>query len=132
MKALIIDDEANSRHTLRNLLARLCPQVEVIAEASSAEEGLQMIQQHQPGLIFLDIEMPGQNGFELLNALQDISFEVIFTTAYHEYAVKAFRFSAIDYLLKPIDPDELMSAVKKFEEKTVSTSSQQVGLLKEM
>ncbi len=81
---------------------------------------------------FLDIEMPDKNGFEMLSEINQIHFEVIFTTAYHEYAVKAFRFSAIDYLLKPIDPDELMSAVKKFEEKTNSTSSQQVELLKQM
>ncbi|QLH48190.1 MAG: response regulator transcription factor [Bacteroidota bacterium] len=114
---MIIDDEANSRNTLRQLLQRLCPDVEVLAEATQAEEGLTLIRALNPDLIFLDIEMPGKNGFDLISALQPQTVHVIFTTAFHQYAVKAFRFSAIDFLLKPIDPDELVSAVTKFRER---------------
>lgn len=117
MKTLIIDDEANSRNTLRQLLQRLCPDVEILAEATQAEEGLTLIRVLNPDLIFLDIEMPGKNGFDLISALQPQTVHVIFTTAFHQYAVKAFRFSAIDFLLKPIDPDELVSAVTKFRER---------------
>lgn len=133
MKAIIVDDEANSRSTLRNLLTRLCPEVEIAGEAKNADEGSAMVSTIQPDIVFLDIEMPGKNGFEFLAGLSHIPFEVIFTTAFHEYAVKAFRFSAIDFLLKPIDPDELVSAVKKYETKGVKQSgNEQLDLLKQL
>ncbi|MBL7766816.1 MAG: response regulator [Chitinophagaceae bacterium] len=133
MKTLIIDDEANSRNTLRNLLTRLCPDVEILAEATRAEEGLALIRLYKPDLIFLDIEMPGKNGFDLISALQPESISVIFTTAFHQYAVKAFRFSAIDFLLKPIDPDELVQAVDKFKKsQNQATSPEQLSLLTQL
>jgi two-component system, LytTR family, response regulator len=129
--ALIVDDEVNSRDTLSFLLESLCPEVSVVGQAENAEEAKQLIQRHGPRLVFLDIQMPGQTGLELLVSLEKIDFDIIFTTAYHEYAVKAFRFSAIDYLLKPINPDELTAAVKKVLDKKNLFSSDQLQLLKQ-
>jgi two-component system LytT family response regulator len=132
LTALLIDDEANSRNTIRNLLSSLCPDVEILGEAKNADAGIEMIRALKPKLIFLDIQMPGKTGFDLLASIGEIDFEVIFTTAYHEYAVKAFRFSAIDYLLKPIDPDDLLQAVNRVKEKQHQTSTGQVQLLKQL
>ena len=132
MNVILIDDEANCRSTLQQLLEKLCPQVTIVAQARNADEGLQYIRDLKPDLIFLDIEMPGKNGFELIASLPEVNFDIIFTTAFHEYAVKAFRLSAIDYLLKPIDPDEVVAAVQKAEAKKKSSSTQQIDLLKDM
>jgi two-component system LytT family response regulator len=100
---------------LEYLLLKHCPQVKVLQLCKSAQEGIEAIEKHQPDLVFLDIEMPRMNGFDMLKAIPDIKFNVIFTTAYDQFAIKAFRFSAIDYLLKPVDPDELKEAVAKYE-----------------
>ena len=132
LTALLIDDEANSRQAIKNLLAQLCPDVEIIGEAKNADIGIELINSLKPQLIFLDIQMPGKTGFDLLASLPSINFDIIFTTAYHEYAVKAFRFSAIDYLLKPIDPDDLVNAVNRVKKKLAPTSGKQVDLLKEL
>lgn len=117
IQSIIIDDEANSRKTLRNMLEQYCHDVEVVEMAGSVPEGVKKIQKHKPELIFLDIEMPGHNGFELFEFLPDLSSEVIFTTAYDQYAVKAFKFSAVDYLLKPIDLEELRAAIERYRNK---------------
>jgi two-component system LytT family response regulator len=109
--ALIIDDERLARNELRKLLASH-PEIEVLGEASNADEGLKLIQQLSPDVIFLDIQMPAKTGFELLQEL-DRSPEVVFTTAHDEYALKAFEVNAFDYLLKPIDPKRLADAVQK-------------------
>ena len=111
--AIIIDDEAKGRLALREKLSAYCTQVNVIAEASNGQEALLLIQHHKPQLIFLDIEMPRMNGFEMLNALPEKNFHVIFTTAYDQYAIKAIKYAAFDYLLKPIDIEELKTAVLK-------------------
>ncbi len=132
MKAILIDDEANCRSTLQQLLEKLCPQVQIVAQAKNADEGMTLIDQYHPDLVFLDIEMPGKNGFELIADLPQVNFDIIFTTAFHEYAVKAFRLSAIDYLLKPIDPDEIVAAVQKVEAKKKTSSTQQIDLLKDI
>jgi two-component system LytT family response regulator len=113
MKILIVDDEPNARENLRILLERYIPGVTVAAVAGSVREGLLEVQKHQPDLVFLDIEMPHENGFTFLEKVPGINFEVIFVTAYDHYAVKAFKFSAVDYLLKPVDVDELQQAVSK-------------------
>jgi two-component system, LytTR family, response regulator len=113
IKAIIVDDEKHCRETLSILLERHCPEVKVLAECSSAELGLEAIRKHRPDLVFLDVEMPQMNGFELLQQLEDIPFKVIFATGYDEYAIKAIRFSALDYLLKPVDKEELKKAVAK-------------------
>ncbi len=113
LKAILIDDEPDCVHLLARELAAHCPQVQVIGQTTSSEDGLRLIQVLQPDLVFLDIEMPRQNGFQLLEKVGEIFFQLIFVTAYNEYAVKAFRFSALDYLLKPIDVAELQAAVRK-------------------
>ena len=109
--AILIDDEAKGRLALREKLSAYCPQVQVLAEASNGQDALLLIQQHNPQLIFLDIEMPRMNGFEMLNGLPEKNFHVIFTTAYDQYAIKAIKYAAFDYLLKPIDIEELKTAV---------------------
>src|SRR5215204_7462375 len=111
MKAILIDDERLARTELRKLLQDF-PEIEIVDEASNAEEGLQKIESHNPDLIFLDIQMPGKTGFDLLAEL-DRAPQVIFTTAYDEYALKAFEVNALDYLLKPIEPKRLADAVHK-------------------
>ncbi len=116
MRTLIIDDERLARNELRRLLENY-PSIEIIDEASNGEEAVEKINRLRPELIFMDIQMPGKSGFEVLESLENgIAPDVIFTTAYDEYALKAFEFDAIDYLLKPIDPHRLEQAIKKLEE----------------
>ena len=115
IRAVIIDDEPLSVETLQNLIRAYCPSIEVIATAGSVEEGLQVLQTHTPELLFLDIAMPDGDGFEVLEKLDEKPFQVIFTTAYEEYAVKAFDFSAMNYLLKPISSEDLLKVVDQFE-----------------
>ena len=115
IKAILIDDEVHCIDTLSILLSDYCPEVEVMEICSSAKKGLEAIEKLKPGLVFLDIEMPVMNGFELLQQFKEIPFSVIFTTSYDQYAIKAIRFSALDYLLKPIDPKELIAAVHKIQ-----------------
>jgi two-component system LytT family response regulator len=116
MRTLIIDDERLARNELRRLLENY-PSIEIIDEASNGEEAVEKINRLRPELIFMDIQMPGKSGFEVLESLENgIAPDVIFTTAYDEYALKAFEFDAIDYLLKPIDPQRLEQAIKKLEE----------------
>ncbi len=117
IRSIIIDDE---QHCIRALLTDLqqnCPSVEVIDVCNSAKDGMLSIRKHNPDLIFLDVEMPWMNGFEMLELLNDVNFSVIFTTAHDEFAAKAFRISAIDYLLKPVDSNDLKEAVKKAEQR---------------
>lgn len=111
--ALIIDDEKNGRENLAGLIRQYCPQLRILAEAASVGEAIQKIEEFRPRLIFLDIEMPGGNGFKLLEHFKTFPFEVIFVTAYDNYAIKAIRFSAADYILKPINLNELIAAVEK-------------------
>jgi len=113
MKAIIVDDERLARNELRRLLSEH-PEVEILDEAANVDEAVEKIKTHDPDVIFLDIQMPGKTGFDLLEEL-DRSPRVIFTTAYDEYAIKAFEFNALDYLLKPIDPARLTEALKKIK-----------------
>lgn len=113
IRAVIIDDEILARDVISNYLNEYCPDVEVVAQASSVKTALAAIQKTNPDLIFLDIEMPDGTGFDLLNRFGKIDFRIIFVTAYSEYAIKAFRFSAMDYLLKPVKIDELIDAVAR-------------------
>jgi two-component system LytT family response regulator len=113
IKAIIIDDEPYSCESLATLLERYCPQVKVIDTCHSGLSALQSIKEYEPQLAFLDIEMPQMNGFELLEKLPEVNFQLIFTTSYDQYAIKAIKFSALDYLLKPIDREELQKAVHK-------------------
>ncbi|MCD4725206.1 MAG: LytTR family DNA-binding domain-containing protein [Bacteroidales bacterium] len=117
IRGIIVEDEIRSRDTLRGLLKRYCKNVEIISEADSYRSGLAAIRELHPDVVFLDIQMPDGSGFKLLEELDEIKFEIIFTTAFDQFAIKAIKYSALDYLLKPIDPEELVSALKKVENK---------------
>lgn len=130
LTAVLVDDEENNLSSLKEKIIRHCPQVSIIATCDSAQKAINSIDSLKPDLVFLDIEMPVMNGFLMLQHLTFKSFELIFTTAYDHYAIKAIRFSALDYLLKPIEIEDLQSAVKRAEEKrTRPGSSQQLELL---
>jgi two-component system LytT family response regulator len=121
IRAIIVEDEKMSRETLRRLLEKYCPEVEVVAEADGYRKGIEEIRSHNPDVIFLDIQMPDGSGFRLLEEFDEIDFEIIFTTAFDQFAIKAIKYSALDYLLKPVIPQDLVEAMarvaKKKEEK---------------
>ena len=117
LKAIIIDDERSSRHALRQKLVNHCPVVNIIAECENGEEGIKSIEDNKPDIVFLDIEMPRMNGFTMLQQLKNKNFEVIFITAYDHYAIKAIKFSALDYLVKPVEVADLKDAVEKVAQK---------------
>ena len=118
LRSIIIDDEPQNAIILKNDLAMHCSSVEVVSICHSAKEGIMSIKKEKPDLVFLDIEMPWMNGFEMLEMLDDISFSIIFTTAHDQFAAKAFRISAVDYLLKPIDANDLKEAVRKAHQRS--------------
>jgi len=117
MKAIIIDDEKRARVSLQLLLEEYCPEVTLVAQCENLPEGVKAIHKYQPDLVLLDIEMPGHSGLELLDFFNEneITFSIIFTTAYNEFAIQAFKLSALDYLLKPIIPEELTNAIARLE-----------------
>src|SRR6187401_2313740 len=125
LRSILIDDEPQNAIILKKDLEMHCPAVDVIAVCHSAKEGIMTIKKEKPDLVFLDIEMPWMNGFEMLEMLDEINFSTIFTTAHDEFAAKAFRISAVDYLLKPIDANDLKAAVEKVEKKMEAGSSLQ-------
>jgi two-component system LytT family response regulator len=127
--ATIVDDERFCSETLATLLERYCPQVKVLDICYSAASALESIARKKPDILFLDIEMPVMNGFELLEKLPEIDFKLIFTTSYDQYAIKAIRFSAFDYLLKPIEREELQKAVQKAETQMTHPLPQQIEIL---
>lgn len=129
IKAILVDDELHGLETLSILLTDYCPDVKVMEKCSSAKKALEAIAKTKPDLVFLDIEMPIMNGFELLEQFEQIPFSVIFTTSYDQYAIKAIRFSALDYLLKPVDPKELIAAVNKVNNKKHTPTNEQLQML---
>lgn len=116
IKAVIIDDEVNNQELISNLLKSFSENVQVLGMANSVESAYQAINEYQPDLIFLDIQMPDGTGFDLLKKFDKINFKIIFVTAHQEFAIEAFKYSALDYLLKPLSPANLLAAVKKAEE----------------
>ena len=114
IKALIIDDEPKARNVLKYYIESYVEEITEVRQADSVDSALELLRDYEPGIVFLDVEMPQRNGFDFLRALVNPTFEVIFTTAYNQYAVQAIRFSALDYLLKPVDPDELRAAVNRY------------------
>jgi len=129
INAIMIDDEVHCLDTLGILINKYCPGVRILEQCMSAERGLDAAIKHKADLVFLDIEMPSMNGFEFLEHFDRIPFSVIFTSAYDKYAIKAIRFSALDYLLKPIDPNELIAAVHKVEMYSLSPTGEQFRML---
>jgi two-component system, LytTR family, response regulator len=125
IKSIIIDDEEDSRKTLNILLGSYFPEIKISRICDSAAEGLEAIKSIQPDLVFLDIQMPQMSGFDLLKQASPVSFEVIFITAHDQYAIKAIRFSALDYLLKPIDVDDLRNAIDRAKERLTQKNSLQ-------
>jgi two-component system LytT family response regulator len=129
IRSILIDDEKHCLDTLRMSILKHCPEVQIIDQCTSSRKALAAIHNYRPDLIFLDIEMPIMNGFELLEELGEISFSIIFTTGYDQYAIKAIRFSALDYLLKPIIPGELINAVQKVRAHKLAPSAEQLSML---
>lgn len=125
LTAIIIDDTSSSRNALRAKLSANCPEVTVVAECADAEEGMKMIKEYKPDIVFLDIEMPWLNGFTMLQQMDYRDFEVIFVTAYNHYAIQAIKFSALDYLVKPVDEEELKAAVAKAHQKNKNAKGNQ-------
>lgn len=119
IKALIVDDEQSSIDLLQWLVAQYCPDITAVQTARSVRDAIPALQAFQPDIVFLDIQMPHQSGFDLLTSVDNWNFEVIFTTAYNEFAIQAIRFSALDYLLKPIDETELKKAIERFKAKRI-------------
>lgn len=117
LTALIIDDEQDSRETLRNYVGKYCPEVRILTECTNILEAKKAIVTYQPDFLFLDIEMPYGNAFDLLDGLEEVNFEIIFVTAFSQYAVQAFNLSAAHYLQKPVDIDELIEAVEKVKKR---------------
>lgn len=123
IRTIIVDDEEKSRITLKNLITKHCPSLEIADLCDSVASAVVSIAKNAPDLVFLDIEMPFENGFTLFEKIKNPSFQVIFTTAYDQYAIKAIKFSALDYLLKPVDVEDLKSAIAKCVEKRKSNTN---------
>ncbi len=123
VRALLIDDEEDAREALRLSIGQYCPEVQLMAVYASPEEGLRAIRDQPPDLVFLDIQMPRLSGFDLLQQLAPVPFEVVFVTAHDQYAIKAIRFSALDYLLKPVDVDDLIQAVRRVQQRLEQKNS---------
>jgi two-component system LytT family response regulator len=127
--AIIIDDEQSARKILRNILESFCPHVKILGEANSIANGKDLIHEFNPQVIFLDVEMPGGTGFDLIKEAGPLQSEIIFTTAHNHYAINAIRSFALDYLLKPINPEELVEAVSKIKSRDANMTSQLIQLL---
>src|SRR5438034_1348692 len=118
IRTVLVDDEFDSIHVLKNLLQIHCPEVEIVGEADGVSTALQVIKKSLPDLLLLDIAMNNENAFDLLNALNSVHFQVIFVTAWDNHAIRAFKYSAVDYLLKPVDGDDLHKAIEKVTQKS--------------
>jgi two-component system LytT family response regulator len=129
IRCVLIDDESNSLEMMEWLLKTYCPQVKIEAMCNAASKGIEAINQYKPDLVFLDIEMPHMNGFDMLEQFDKLFFDVVFCTAYDQFAIRAFKYSALNYLLKPIDPEDLKETIRRIEEKKTTPSKEQIELL---
>lgn len=129
IRCVLIDDESNSLEMMEWLLKTYCPQVSIEAMCNSAEKGIEAIHRYNPDVIFLDIEMPKMNGFDMLEQFDKLLFDVVFCTAYDQFAIKAFKYSALNYLLKPVDPEDLKETIRRIEEKRSAPTRDQIELL---
>ncbi|MEO6721563.1 MAG: LytTR family DNA-binding domain-containing protein [Ferruginibacter sp.] len=129
IRCILIDDEADSLEVMELLLKTYCPQVKIEAICNSAEQGIVAINKYRPDVVFLDIEMPNMNGFDMLEKFDELFFDVVFVTAYHQFAIKAFRYSALNYLLKPVDADDLVETIRRIEKSKAVPLKEQMELL---
>lgn len=129
MRTVIIDNEPKSRQTLQHYITKFAPELTIVGEGDSVKTGSKLIDTEKPDLVFLDVEMADGTGFDLLNMISFTNFKLVFCTSYEKYAIKAFRFSAIDYLLKPIDPDTFTSAIKKITTTAQTAETQLENLI---
>lgn len=129
LSAIIIDDELKGRIALKQKLQDYCPVVDVLGEASDGAEGIELIEKFKPQILFLDIEMPRMDGFEMLRQIDHKDFHIVFTTAYDQYAIKAIKYAAFDYLLKPVDIEELKAAVDKVHQQTTMLTPKKLETL---
>src|SRR5690349_11786932 len=129
IKCILIDDERNALEMMEWLLKTYSPQVEIVAMCSSAAQGIEAINKHKPDVVFLDIEMPKMNGFDMLEQFDKLFFDIVFCTAYDQFAIRAFKYSALNYLLKPVDPDDLKVTIQRIEEKRTVPTREQFELL---
>lgn len=129
IKCVIVDDEKNALEMMEWLIRTYCPEVEIAAMCNGAEQGIAAIHAHKPDVVFLDIEMPRMNGFDMLEQFDKLFFDVVFCTAYDQFAIKAFKYSALNYLLKPIDPDDLKVTVARIAERRSIPTREQFELL---
>ena len=130
LTAIIIDDETSSRNSLRQKLANYCPDITIIGECENGEDGIKILEEKKPDIIFLDVEMPRMNGFTMLQQVTNKNFEVIFITAYNHYAIQAIKYSALDYLVKPVAIEDLKAAVEKaFQKRKISAGNERLELL---
>ena len=128
LKAILIDDDEFIRKSMKDKLEKFFPELQLVASCRNAGDGLKAIENHHPDVVFLDIEMPGMSGFDMLKQIQNISFEIIFITSFGHYAIKAIRYSALDFLLKPVDLDELKEAMERLKEKRKKIADQKSSL----
>src|SRR5215208_4464349 len=129
IRTFVIDDESHCCETLVTLLEQYCPEIKIAGVFNNGKDALAAINKQAPDLVFLDVEMPHMNGFEMLQQLPSINFELIFSTSYDQYALKAIRYSALDYLLKPVDSEELQNAVSKVVRRTQKPFTEQLQIL---
>jgi len=129
IRCILIDDERNALEMMEWLIKTYCPEVEIVDMCTSAQQGIESINAHKPDVIFLDIEMPRMNGFDMLEQFDKLFFDVVFCTAYDQFAIKAFKYSALNYLLKPVDPEDLKVTVARIEERKSVPSKEQFELL---
>src|SRR6476469_6117598 len=122
MRAILVDDEPDGIRTLKKLLELNCPEVEIVATCSSAADAISKLEEAKPELVFLDVRMPGESGIDMLAELSEIDFEVIFVTAHNEYMLQALQFSAVDYLMKPVDEDRLVEAVERVKKRMMQST----------
>lgn len=129
IRCILIDDEKNSLEMMEWLLKTYCPDVKIEAMCNAAVDGIAAIHKLKPDVVFLDIEMPHMNGFDMLEQFDKLFFDVVFCTAYDQFAIRAFKYSALNYLLKPVDPEDLKETIRRIEEKKTAPSREQIDLL---
>jgi two-component system, LytTR family, response regulator len=129
IRCILVDDEKNALEMMEWLIKTYCPSVEIVEMCNSAEQGIEAIHKYKPDVVFLDIEMPKMNGFDMLEQFDKLFFDVVFCTAYDQFAIKAFKYSALNYLLKPVDPDDLKATIARIEERKSIPTKEQFELL---